>query len=328
MGRREKRSGRQDGTNKSRKRKPVIPVLAIVVLFLVIGGLWLWNRHGKLTAGTEPLVAAKSIYDGFPDNHIHGLGYDDSSGIVYIATHYGLFVLKDDKFLYKLGPSRDDFMGFSLHPANPKIIFASGHPRTGGNTGVIKSEDGGISWKRIFSGLRGESVDFHSMAISSADPNVLLGYFDGGLYVTEDGGASWRFASGNLPPGPCWRAPCFAFDTKERNKVYAGTLQGLFVTNDLGERWQVKAPGAFAGVAVAPANNNHIYAFGEQGIVKSTNGGINFSPVGRGVRLAGNEFVFSFSLSQKDRGLLYAVTTGGKVLKSEDGGESWKVVYQ
>lgn len=317
----------QNRTNQSTKRKVIIPILIVVGLFLVIGGFWFWNRQEKQSQGTGPLVAVNSINYEFPDNHLHGLAYDDSRGIVYLATHYGLFVLKDDKSLYKLGAATDDFMGFSLHPGNPQIIFASGHPRTGGNIGVIKSGDGGVSWKRIFSGLRGESVDFHSMAISSADPNVLIGYFDGRLYVTEDGGGSWRFTFGNLPPGPCWGAPCLAFDTKERNKIYAGTQQGLFISNDLGKSWLLKARGFFGGVTVDPFNNNLMYAFGEQGIVKSGDGGSTWAPAARGVRLGGNEFVFSFSISQKDRAVLYAATTGGRVFKSENGGESWKLVY-
>jgi hypothetical protein len=63
-------------------------------------------------------------------------------------------------------------MGFSLHPSNPDVIYTSGHPKSGGNLGVMKSVDGGMIFERIFLGLSGESVDFHSMIISPANPHI------------------------------------------------------------------------------------------------------------------------------------------------------------
>ncbi len=75
-------------------------------------------------------------------NHIHGLGYDSKNNRLFIATHYGIFIWKEGQ-LFQLGKSRDDFMGFSLHPSNFDVIYTSGHPKDGGNMGVMKSEDGG-----------------------------------------------------------------------------------------------------------------------------------------------------------------------------------------
>src|SRR5262249_32696538 len=87
---------------------------------------------------------------------------------------YGIFIWKEGKF-FQLGQRRDDFMGFSLHPSNPDVIYTSGHPKSGGKTWVMKSENGGMIFERIFLGLNGESVDFHSMIISPANPNVPYG---------------------------------------------------------------------------------------------------------------------------------------------------------
>jgi hypothetical protein len=67
-------------------------------------------------------------------NHIHGLGFDSKNNRLFIATHYGIFIWKEGK-LFQLGQSRDDFMGFSLHPSNFDLIYTSGHPKSGGNMG-------------------------------------------------------------------------------------------------------------------------------------------------------------------------------------------------
>jgi hypothetical protein len=43
-------------------------------------------------------------------------------------------------------------MGFTPHPTNPSILYASGHPAGGGNLGFIASEDGGRSWSQAKDG--------------------------------------------------------------------------------------------------------------------------------------------------------------------------------
>lgn len=166
------------------------------------------------------LKPVESISHQF-QNHIHGLGYDSRNQRLFVATHYGLFVWKDGK-LFQLGEVRDDFMGFSLHPSNPDIIYTSGHPKTGGNMGVMISEDGGVTFKRILHGLQGEAVDFHSMTVSPVNRKILYGWFKGKLYRTKDGGKTWDFASGRGMPqqGFCFGAPCLTADTKDERSVY------------------------------------------------------------------------------------------------------------
>lgn len=175
---------------------------------------WIWVGLGGIIAlgalvlffrGAQVESAAQSNLTPVPSihyqshNHIHGLGYDSQNKQLLVATHYGLFVWKDGQ-LFQLGDNRDDFMEFSLVPTNPKTIFTSGHPRGGGNMGVMKSEDGGVTFKNIFRGLKGETVDFHSMAVSSVNPMIFYGWFHGNFYRTKDGGKNWQLpAARGLP---------------------------------------------------------------------------------------------------------------------------------
>jgi hypothetical protein len=93
--------------------------------------------------------------------HGHGLAVDVAdSNKVYIATHEGIVTLINDKDLYEVAGPKDDYMGFSVHPTQANVFFSSGHSSRGGNIGFQKSEDGGITWKKLSNGVNGP-VDFH-----------------------------------------------------------------------------------------------------------------------------------------------------------------------
>lgn len=261
-------------------------------------------------------------------NHIHGLGYDSQSQRLFIATHYGLFIWKEGK-LFQLGNNRDDFMGFSLHPSDPNIIYSSGHSKNG-NMGVMKSEDGGTSFNRIFQGLRGETVDFHAMTISPANPKILYGWFQERLYRSKNGGKSWDLTSGRGLPleGFCFGAPCLSADSQDQRALYAGTPNGLMVSRDFGENWTSlnSELGAVAGVGVRLSNPRRLFAFTERvGLASSQNGGKRWQANNKGIKLSRREFIFGFAFDRKNPNHIFAATPE-KVFRTTDGGEGWEKI--
>ena len=83
-------------------------------------------------------------------------------------------------------------MAFNAPMTTGIPLYSSGHPSTGGNTGLIKSTDGGRTWELV-SKVLDPAVDFHAMAISKSDPQVIIG-FDSegrGLFRTADRGKNW-----------------------------------------------------------------------------------------------------------------------------------------
>jgi len=295
---------------------------------LILVAILFWTSQAR--AGSSPaqanLLPVPSIsYQSH--NHIHGIGYDSQNQRLFVATHYGLFIWKDGK-LFQLGETRDDFMGFSLHPSNPNVIYTSGHPRGGGNMGVMKSEDGGTSFKRIFQGLSGESVDFHSMTISPVDPRTLYGWFQGRLYRTKDSGKTWQSASRRGLPleGFCFGAPCLTADSKSESILYAGTPNGLMVSRDFGESWSMLNAelGAIAGVGVQPNNTKRLFAFTERlRLASSQNGGKSWQANNNGIKLGNQEFIFAFAFDRKNPKHVFAATPE-KIFRSADGGERWE----
>jgi photosystem II stability/assembly factor-like uncharacterized protein len=299
------------------------------VAALAFGGAWLVGVQTQ--EAPDPLLSpVPSIYYEQEHNHLHGLGYSAAGEALYLASHFGLFVLREDQ-LFQLGESRDDFMGFSLHPEDSDILYTSGHPRRGGNLGVMKSTDGGASWEQIFTGLRGETVDFHSMTISAADADRLYGAYGGRLYRSNDGGASWTFAAGQRLPeqGFCWSVPCLHADPHAADRLYAGTSTGLLRSDDQGDTWtRVEAEnrtGAVVSVAVAPDNEQFVLAHTQHhGVARSLDGGRTWTPAREGLTLAGNEAVFQFVFDPDTPSRVFLATTGDQVYESRDGGQSWK----
>jgi hypothetical protein len=140
-------------------------------------------RHTSLTdrrrgAGSRFRFAG----DGVPlsqlrqQTHFHGLAVDPTDrSRLYLATHHGFFLLGADGMATRVSQVQD-FMGFTPHPGDSRILYASGHPAAGGNLGFIASTDGGATWTQLSPGANGP-VDFHQMDVSPADPNVIYGAY-------------------------------------------------------------------------------------------------------------------------------------------------------
>ena len=227
------------------------------------------STTGQEAGELGKLSSKATITEDFSRNHIHGIDYDHAEERLYLPTHHGPFVLIDSD-LYLVGDSLDDHMGFNMHPENPAVLYRSGHAKNGGNLGVEYSEDGGLTWERIFSGVGDETVDFHSMTISDADPDVLLGTYAGQLYVTEDGGENWRIAdSQGLPSG----VSALTAHTTERSTVFAGTSEGLFESTILGETWKRRTTNVFTAITIHPTDATTRDGYTRDGIVRSDDAG-------------------------------------------------------
>ncbi len=301
--------------------------LVVFAILLLMAGIIFWTNQSQVAerAGNAILTRVRSISYQF-HNHIHGIGYDSQNQRLFVATHYGIFVWQEGH-LFQLGQSRDDYMGFSSHPSDPNMIYTSGHPANGGNLGVLKSDDGGVTFRQIFRGLKGETVDFHSMTISPANPNVLYGWFMERLYRTRDGGRSWQFAAARGLPkeGLCFGAPCLAADGQNAAGVYASTRLGLMLSRDFGENWNPLAPntGAVAAVGVDPANSQRLFVFAEKtGLAISEDGGKTWQRRNTGIRLSRGEFVFAFAFDRQNPKYIFAATPE-QVFHSANGGEHW-----
>ncbi len=262
------------------------------------------NESGSTSKNLEP---AESI------SHGHGLAVDVADPAkVYIATHYGLLVLINEKDLYQVGQSKDDLMGFSTHPADPKIFFSSGHSSLGGNLGFQKSEDAGFTWKKISDGLNGP-VDFHAMAVSPVNPDLIYGWY-GYLQRTIDGGKGWK----RIPTA--FSIVQLTADTKDENIVYAATPQGLQKSSDKGQTWKLLFDGFVSAVAVNPASQNLLSFSQKFGLARSNDGGVIWEKINQSFN---GETPLFISFSRQRPELVFLLTEKNSLYKSFDSGNTW-----
>jgi hypothetical protein len=293
-----------------KKRSIAYTLLSLFAVATI--GVSFVNRSFSAGETTIPALAKET--------HFHGIAVDGNDPTrLHLATHHGFYSVGPDGRARRISRTSDDFMGFTPHPSDPAVLYASGHPAGGGNLGVITSKDGGKSWSKLADGVGGP-VDFHQMDASRADPKVIYGVY-GGLQRSADGGRTWSKA-GPVPDGLI----DLAASGKDGDTLYAATKSGLFMSIDAGRSWRqahvIKRPATM--VQVAAQGEVYAFIFGT-GLVRADDGGVNWRLVSNAF---GRAYVLHLAVDKKDGRKLYAVTLNPEtraqaVLMSEDRGASW-----
>lgn len=289
----------------------------IALLLVIVISIFLFKPSGN------KLYPAESI------THGHGLAVDvaDPSRL-YIATHHGLMLLINDKDLYRVGKLEDDYMGFSMHPTNPKIFFSSGHPSTGGNLGIQISENAGFTWKKISKGINGP-VDFHAMAVSPANPNIVYGWYANSLQRSLDQGKNWELIPTDLLElSQGSGIYSLIADPKKEDRVYAATGLGLLVSNDKGASWSMASEElsdtAIISFAVNPQDPSEMLSFTQKfGLAKSSDSSLTWQKINEDFE---GDLVYFIAYNKNDSNILYTLTKKNSIYKSLDSGNTWNKI--
>lgn len=198
--------------------------------------MWIGNRLVAVL-GTAAFVLAgcgsepEPPGDGHDDGghaelaHVHGLGVNPADGVLFAASHMGLFRVTGDGDPKQVGGLTQDFMGFTV--VGPDHFLGSGHPGPSSDQpphlGLIETTDGGETWNPV--SLSGEA-DFHTM---EAGHGHVYGFDSqtGRLMVTEDK-KSWQ-PRADLPLAD------IAVSPKDADEILATTQQGVQRSTDGGE---------------------------------------------------------------------------------------------
>jgi len=284
---------------------------------LIIGGLIVIGAITGIIAQSLPknenLMPVNEI------THGHGLSVDVAdSDKVYIATHHGLLLLQNEKELYQVGDSKDDYMGFSPHPTSSKIFFSSGHPSTGGNIGFQKSIDGGFNWEKVSDGVGGP-VDFHAMAVSPVNPDLIFGWYRGALQRSTDGGKNWEVVNNTN-----FVTVGLTADPKDENIVYAASPQGLMVSKNQGKDWSFLLDGFVSTIVINPQDSQKLISFSEKlKLARSIDGGKNWEPVDESFD---GEIPLHAAFDTQKPEVIYTLTEKNSLYKSTDSGITWNKI--
>ncbi|HEY2554604.1 MAG TPA: hypothetical protein VGI15_05080, partial [Candidatus Cybelea sp.] len=199
-----------------------------------------------------------------------------------------------------IDPTDNNTVWAGTGEANPRNDVSYGD-------GLYKTTDGGDTWTNL--GLKGTKyiarivVDprNHNHVVVAALGDVFSDSTQRGIYVTNDGGRTWKQT---LYVGPESGACDLAMNEQNPSVLYAGIWKfqrrpwtfvsggdedGLYRSSDGGETWTKleghglpEGPMGRVGVAVAPSNGNRVYALIESkdGILwRSDDGGNNWIKV-------------------------------------------------
>jgi photosystem II stability/assembly factor-like uncharacterized protein len=231
-----------------------------------------------------------------------------------------------------------------VHPTNPDIAFAAvlGHA-FGPNPerGVYRTQDGGKTWQQVLK--KDENTGASDVAIDPNNPNILFAGFwqarrypwtmtsggpGSGLYVSRDGGDTWKHLTEKGLPEGIWGKIGVAVAPSDSRRIYAlieAEQGGMFRSDDGGENW-TRVSGShlvrqrawyYSTITVHPTNANEVWC-PQVPMLKSVDGGETWQFVG-GIPHGDNHDVW---FDPKNPKRMISADDGGVAL-SMDGGESW-----
>lgn len=144
---------------------------------------------------------ASPVFDGSPISAIEVAASD--SDVIYVGTENGGLFRTGDGGASWSANLRDGVLPgvavtrIAAAPGDADDVFVT--VANFGNSHVFRSRNGGLDWADIDGG-RLPDVPHHAVLIRPDAPSQVWVCSDAGVHTTSDGGATWRNATGNLPP--------------------------------------------------------------------------------------------------------------------------------
>lgn len=232
----------------------------------------------------------------------------------------------------------------AIDPSNPQVLYLGTGDQDGGDSpsiGVLKSIDGGLTWNNT--GLNFNIILSKKIARILIDPtNTSIVYCgtSSGIYKTYDAGANWTLLTGSgvkdmeMKPG-------------DPNTLYACRTTFIMSANG-GATWTTIGTGlpmativSRLAIATTDADPNYVYVVagnastqGFEGIYRSTNSGVTFTPMSDSPNLLGWDeqggdsdgqawYTLSIAASPVNRDVV--IVGGVNIWRSDDGGSSWNL---
>ncbi|CAN5249309.1 hypothetical protein BH09BAC2_BH09BAC2_23160 [soil metagenome] len=287
--------------------------------------------------------------------------------LIFIMFHAVGFTQPFDTSLFSklhfrfIGPDGNRAIAAVGEPGNPMISYlgtASG--------GIFKTEDAGTTWHPVFDKQDNSSIGAlaiapskHSLVWAGTGETFLIRpahAIGNGVYKSVDTGKTWM----NMGLQKTYRISRIIPDPKDTNTVYVAALgnahapqpeRGVYKTTDGGKTWQrilfIDEHTGCSDLSIDPQQPNTLYAAMWQveiktgglnsggpgsGIYKTTDGGKTWKPLRNG--LPGGPAhplgKTSVDVVYSNPKIVYALVEDKVpgLYRSEDGGESWKLMYQ
>lgn len=226
------------------------------------------------------------------------------------------------------GPNGGDARSFASDPHDKNHLYLGT-----ANGWIYESHNNGSDWKRLARVGRRDDLVLDSIVLDPLKPNHIfvgawvLGGQVGDLFVSEDAGATWK----EVPELKGQSVLALANSASDPKMFVAGTLKGVYRTNDSGAHWTlISPPGSteiheVESVAIDPKNPNVIFAGTWHLPWKTTDGGANWTNITSKNGVIDDSDVFSIIIDPVNPGVVYASACSG-IYKSEDAGSMFRKI--
>ena len=227
---------------------------------------------------------------------------------------------------FPFGPDGGSARAFAADPKDHLHLYLGA-----ANGWIYQTHDGGKSWARMARVGKRDDLVIDDILVDASDPQHLivgawastdLNHPDGGIFISHDAGANWA-----AQPEMHGQSVRSLTDAPSDPKILiAGTLTGVFRSEDGGDHWKRISPEGSAEIheveslAVDPVDPNVIYAGTWHLPWKTTDGGEHWSIMKQGV--IEDSDVFSIIVDPKQPKVVYLSACSG-IYKSVDGGEKF-----
>jgi len=191
-------------------------------------------------------------------------------------------------------------------------------------SGLYRTRNGARSWREVETGLDDPAVQCVAVSPNFAEDGlVLAGTEADGLLRSTDGGATWE-----VPPSLAGRSiTALAFGAPGQRTVAAATEEGVAVSHDEGETWQINGPEpnevlSLISVTAADGAETLLAGLHRHGVVRSADDGATWTPANDGLR-ASLQVGLALSPDFASDQTLFIASLQDGVSASHDGGTTW-----
>lgn len=258
--------------------------------------------------------------------HVHGMGFIEEEGGLYLASHNGLKVYQDDSW-FETDGLFNDYMGFNAVNSG---FYTSGHPGTDSDLpnpiGIQHSNNGGRSLESL--GFEGET-DFHLMAAGYRSHDLFVmnpqknSKMEAGFYISDNEGEDWKQLE---PQGLEGELLALAIHPDNSEMMAAAGAAGIFLSTDGGATFDRLTEEGEFGTAVHFTEDALLYASqGFEAVLKTYDLKSKETEAVGLPELTEDGAVYIAVNPANDKEMAFN-TVQGHTFVSQTGGESWKQI--
>ena len=273
------------------------------------GGVWRSLDGGlswKCVTEKLPTSTAGSIAVAPSDPNVVYMGSGEANIRNNVVPGNGIYKSTDGGSNWTQVWKQDGQIGtMVVHPRNPDIAFAAVLGKAfgpSGERGVYRTTDGGKTWTAVLK--KDQDTGASDVALDPSNPHIVFaglwqtrrrpweltsGGPGSGLYVSRDGGTTWKQLTEKGLPKGIWGKVGVAVAPSDGRRVYAlieAEKGGLYRSDDGGETWTLATGDRglrqrawyYSTITVDPRNPDVVWCPSVP-MLRSIDGGKTFQPV-------------------------------------------------